>query len=59
MLNEHIPVPVLPNWSTWNLWVVNSYLLLAIDKQELLLHEQTVSDDGPHTAGSQEFGDRG
>ena len=31
----------------------------AIDDQELLLHEEAVSDDGPRTAGSQEFGDRG
>ena len=31
----------------------------AIDNQKLLLHEQAVSDDGPRTAGSQEFGDRG
>jgi hypothetical protein len=31
----------------------------AIDNQELLLHEEAVSDDGPHTTGSQELGDRG
>ena len=31
----------------------------AIDDQELLLHEKAVSDDGPRTAGPQEFGDRG
>jgi hypothetical protein len=30
----------------------------TIDDQELLLHEQAVSDNGPRTAGSQEFGDR-
>ena len=29
----------------------------AIDDQELLLHEQAVSDNGPRTARSQEFGD--
>ena len=31
----------------------------AIDNQELLFHEQTVGDDGPRTAGSQELGDCG
>ena len=31
----------------------------AIDDQELLLHEQAVSDNGPRATGSQEFGDRG
>lgn len=29
----------------------------AIDNQELLIHEQTVGDDGFRAAGSQEFGD--
>jgi hypothetical protein len=31
----------------------------AINDQELLFHEQTVGDDGLHTTGSQEFGNRG
>ena len=31
----------------------------AIDDQELLFHEQAVSDDGLRTTGPQEFGDRG
>jgi hypothetical protein len=31
----------------------------AIDDQELLLHEEAVSDDGSRAAGPQEFGDRG
>ncbi len=30
----------------------------AIDDQELLLHGQAVSDDGPRTAGFQEFSAR-
>jgi len=29
----------------------------TIDDQKLLLHKQAVSDNGPRTAGSQEFGD--
>ena len=29
----------------------------TIDDQELLLHEQAVSDNGPRTAGAQELGD--
>ena len=31
----------------------------AIDDQELLFHEQAVSDDGIRTTGPREFGDRG
>jgi hypothetical protein len=30
----------------------------TIDDQELLFHEQAVSDNGPRTAGTEEFGDR-
>jgi len=31
----------------------------AIDDQELLFHEQAVSNDGLYTCGPQEFGDCG
>ncbi len=31
----------------------------AINYQKLLLHEETVSDDGPRATGSEQFSDRG
>jgi len=31
----------------------------TIDDEELLLHQQTVGDDGPGTTGTQKSGDRG
>jgi hypothetical protein len=31
----------------------------AIDDQQLLLHEQALSDDGPRVTGPQQFGDCG
>jgi hypothetical protein len=30
-----------------------------MNNQELLLHEQTISDNSPRTAGPEELGDRG
>jgi hypothetical protein len=31
----------------------------TMNNQELLLHEQTISDNSPRTAGTWELGDRG
>ena len=30
-----------------------------MNNQELLLHEQTIGDNSPRTAGTEELGDRG
>ena len=38
---------------------IGSALPRAVDNQELLLHEEAVGEDGPHTTRSQEFGDCG
>jgi hypothetical protein len=36
-----------------------SFREAQVANQELLLHKEAVSDDGPRTTRSQQFGDRG